>query len=291
MGFLFFFWFVMGFSWPEIREFIAGQSSGWGLIVAGHPFDTLKVRLQSEGMHGRFGGPINCLKETVQNEGMRGLYKGAFGPFLTQGLVNAWEFGIYGMVLGLLKESDSERGTMKQQWVSGAIAGLATFVVATPQESIKVRVQSQYTKTYDGTFTVTARVWKNEGIRGFFIGATPTAISRFFFANYICAYETSRRYLASDGKLSPGATMLAGGCAGTAYWLSNYPFDVIKNKMQAAVNSGKKYNSMVDCAKHIYTVDGWKGFTRGLSVCLLRALPANATCFLFLEITRAILPK
>merc|ERR1711943_173113 len=257
MGFLFFFWFVMGFSWPEIREFIAGQSSGWGLIVAGHPFDTLKVRLQSEGM--------------------RGLYKGAFGPFLTQGLVNAWEFGIYGMVLGLLKESDSERGTMKQQWVSGAIAALATFVVATPQESIKVRVQSQYTKTYDGTFTVTARVWKNEGIRGFFIGATPTAISRFFFANYICAYETSRRYLASDGKLSPGATMLAGGCAGTAYWLSNYPFDVIKNKMQAAVNSGKKYNSMVDCAKHIYTVDGWKGFTRGLSVCLLRALPANAT--------------
>lgn len=282
----------MGFSWPEIREFIAGQSSGWGLVVAGHPFDTLKVRLQSEGMHGRFKGPISCLVDTVKYEGFRGLYKGAFGPLLTQGLVNGWEFGIYGMVISFLKDPDSERGTMKQQWTAGAIAGLATFVVATPQESIKVRVQSQYTKQYDGTVKVAANVWKNEGFRGFFIGGYPTAASRFFFANYICAYETARKYLASDGKhLSPGATMIAGGCAGTAYWLSNYPFDVIKNKMQAAVNTENQYKGMIDCAKHIYRTDGWKGFTRGLSVCLLRALPANATCFLFLEVTRAILPQ
>mmetsp|Transcript_51496 Transcript_51496/g.78191 ORF Transcript_51496/g.78191 Transcript_51496/m.78191 type:complete len:86 (-) Transcript_51496:5-262(-) len=85
--------------------------------------------------------------------------------------------------------------------------------------------------------------------------------------------------------------MIAGGCAGTAYWLSNYPFDVIKNKMQASVGKGKRYNGMMECGKDIYRTDGWRGFTRGLSVCLLRALPANATCFLFLEITRAILPE
>ena len=277
--------------WPKVREFIAGQSSGWGLIVAGHPFDTLKVRLQSEGMHGRFNGPIHCLVNTVKNEGFLGLYKGAFGPFLTQGLVNGWEFGIYAMLLNRMKDPGADRGTMGQQWIAGALAGLATFVVATPQESIKVRVQAQYTKQYEGTFRIAANVWKNEGIRGFFIGAAPTAISRFFFANYICAYETSRRFLASDGKLSPAATMVAGGCAGTAYWLSNYPFDVIKNKMQAAANTPRRYSNMIECGKEIYRVDGWKGFTRGLSVCLLRALPANATCFLFLEITRAILPK
>jgi len=70
--------------WGQIREFIAGQSSGWGLIVAGHPFDTLKVRLQSEGLHGRFKGPIHCLADTVRNEGVIGFYKGALGPFLTQ---------------------------------------------------------------------------------------------------------------------------------------------------------------------------------------------------------------
>lgn len=278
-------------SWSKIREFIAGQSSGWGLIVAGHPFDTLKVRLQSEGVHGKFKGPIDCLSTTIRNEGVIGLYKGAFGPFLTQGIVNAWEFGIYGIVLNQLKKnSNLERGTMGQQWVSGAIAGLATFVVATPQESIKVRVQSQYTKEYEGTFKIASKVWKNDGYRGFFIGGLPTAISRFFFANYICAYETSRKFLVSDGKLSPGSTMIAGGVAGTAYWLSNYPFDVIKNKMQAAVNTPNQYNGMSHCAREIYRIDGWRGFTRGLSVCLLRSLPANATCFLFLEITRSILP-
>jgi len=206
-------------------------------------------------------------------------------------MVNAWEFGIYGMVLDQMKDGSSVRGTLGQQWVAGAIAGLATFVVATPQESIKVRVQSQYTKEYEGTFRIASKVWRSEGISGFFIGAAPTAVSRFFFANYIATYELSRKFLVSDGKLSPVATMIAGGCAGTAYWLSNYPFDVIKNKMQASVGKGKRYNGMMECGKDIYRTDGWRGFTRGLSVCLLRALPANATCFLFLEITRAILPE
>jgi solute carrier family 25 (mitochondrial carnitine/acylcarnitine transporter), member 20/29 len=279
--------------WPKVREFIAGTTSGWGLVVAGHPFDTIKVRLQSEGVHGRFQGPIHCLLDTFRNEGVIGLYKGALGPLLTQGMVNAWEFGIYGIALSALKDNSIEnnRGTLGQQWVAGAIAGIATFVVATPQEAIKVRVQSQYTKNYDGTFAIARQVWKNEGLAGFFVGAGATVLSRFFFANYIVAYETSRKVLTSDGAtLSPGATLIAGGCAGTAYWLSNYPFDVIKNKMQAAIHTGKRYSSMTACAKEIYHVDGWKGFTRGLSVCLMRALPANATCFLFLEITRKILP-
>jgi len=277
--------------WPRVREFIAGQSSGWGLIVAGHPFDTIKVRLQAEGLHGRFRGPMHCLGDTFRNEGVLGLYKGALGPLLTQGFVNAWEFGIYGIALSALKDpSQQGRGTLGQQWLAGAIAGIATFVVATPQESIKVRVQSQYTKSYDGTFTIARRVWVNEGIAGFYVGASATVLSRFFFANYIAAYESSRKYLADGDKLSPGATIVAGACAGTAYWLSNYPFDVIKNKMQAGVHTGKRYSSMTECAREIYRIDGWKGFTRGLSVCLLRALPANSCCFLFLEITRAILP-
>jgi hypothetical protein len=37
-----------------------------------------------------------------------------------------------------------------------------------------------------------------------------------------------------DLQLSPLATLAAGGVAGTCFWLSNYPFDVVKNKIMVS---------------------------------------------------------
>ncbi len=89
--------------WPRLRHFIAGSASGVALVLVGHPFDTVKVhflpsslrflsllfdqemissldvdlhllifkvRLQTDGMKGRFTGPINCLLVTVKQEGV-----------------------------------------------------------------------------------------------------------------------------------------------------------------------------------------------------------------------------
>lgn len=43
----------------------------------GQPFDTIKVRLQTQvpGMPLRFSGPLDCLYKTVRNEGFRALYR------------------------------------------------------------------------------------------------------------------------------------------------------------------------------------------------------------------------
>lgn len=67
-------------------------------MAVGHPFDTIKVRLQTEGAGGRFKGPLvrmrcdvcsealimtqHALSVTVRTEGVRGLYKGAFPPLV-----------------------------------------------------------------------------------------------------------------------------------------------------------------------------------------------------------------
>lgn len=40
------------------------------LVLAGHPFDTVKVRLQTEGKGGRFQGPVHCFAETIKKEGV-----------------------------------------------------------------------------------------------------------------------------------------------------------------------------------------------------------------------------
>src|SRR5205823_6561110 len=49
--------------------------------IVGHPFDTIKVRLQTTEMS-HFRGPVDCLMQTLRNEGFAGLYKGATPPLV-----------------------------------------------------------------------------------------------------------------------------------------------------------------------------------------------------------------
>jgi solute carrier family 25 (mitochondrial carnitine/acylcarnitine transporter), member 20/29 len=47
----------------------------------GHPFDTIKVRLQTSPKS-QFHGPVDCLMQTLRKEGFTGLYKGATPPLV-----------------------------------------------------------------------------------------------------------------------------------------------------------------------------------------------------------------
>jgi solute carrier family 25 carnitine/acylcarnitine transporter 20/29 len=49
--------------------------------AVGHPFDTVKVRLQTTDKS-HFRGPLDCLLQTVRKEGFAGLYKGASPPLV-----------------------------------------------------------------------------------------------------------------------------------------------------------------------------------------------------------------
>lgn len=129
-------------TWQKTREFIAGSMSGVGLVVAGHPFDTIKVRLQSEGGYGRFKGPMDCLVTTVKEEKIRGLYKGALAPLLGQGFVNASMFGAYNIILkNILRinnQNPNKEVELKYIWMAAACTGSLIFLTVTPMEGIKV---------------------------------------------------------------------------------------------------------------------------------------------------------
>jgi len=51
------------------------------LLAVGHPFDTIKVRLQTSD-NAQFKGPLDCVLQTVRKEGLAGLYKGATPPLV-----------------------------------------------------------------------------------------------------------------------------------------------------------------------------------------------------------------
>ncbi|KAL7410244.1 mitochondrial carrier domain-containing protein [Mrakia frigida] len=59
--------------------FAAGVCSGLTKLSVGHPFDTIKTRMQCAPL-GTYRGAVDCLLQTVRREGPLALYKGASPP-------------------------------------------------------------------------------------------------------------------------------------------------------------------------------------------------------------------
>ena len=60
------------------KDFGSGWIGGIAQVLVGQPFDTVKVRLQTQSTNQAqmlYSGPLDCLKKTVQREGVPGLYR------------------------------------------------------------------------------------------------------------------------------------------------------------------------------------------------------------------------
>lgn len=161
-----------------------------------------------------------------------------------------------------------------------------------------IRAKSGQPIIYRNVFHCAYLIWKGHGIRGIYQGLSATFL-RNIPANSIFFgfYEISRGFLTPEGgtvgDLSAGALLFSGAFGGLLYWLLTYPTDVIKSTMQSddAVKSRRQYRGIVDCVRKLYQEDGWRRFFRGLSPCLMRSLPANATMFFVVERIRLFLNK
>ena len=60
-----------------LKNSAAGTVGGIGVVLTGHPFDTLKVRLQTQPVAKPvYNGLADCFIKTLKWEGFGGLYKG-----------------------------------------------------------------------------------------------------------------------------------------------------------------------------------------------------------------------
>jgi len=81
--------------------------------------------------------------------------------------------------------------------------------------------------------------------------------------------------------------MLAGGFAGVVGWLTCYPLDLIKSRLQTNLNEQylPGYRGILQCSKEVILEAGLKGLFKGIIPTLIRALPVNCACVLAYEYT------
>lgn len=189
-------------------------------------------------------------------------------------------------------------------FLAGCITGVATTSITVPVELIKARLQIQYNRpsgtpaTYNGPLDCARKVLASEGPRGLFRGTVATLWrdvpgSGFYFA----AYEVTRRAFLKEGQsitdLPVYATLIAGGMGGIFNWITVFPLDVIKSRLQTA-ESGRYHagtRGMIQCGRELIAEHGVRALYKGLSPALVRAFPANACCFVAFELTMKVLNK
>ena len=83
------------------------------------------------------------------------------------------------------------------------------------------------------------------------------------------------------------AVLTAGGLAGMACWSVAIPADVIKSRYQSAPEG--TYTGMLDCYQQLIKTEGYGAMFTGIRPALIRAFPANAACFMGMEVARKVL--
>ncbi|KAK1379127.1 Mitochondrial carnitine/acylcarnitine carrier-like protein [Heracleum sosnowskyi] len=262
------------------KDLTAGTVGGAAQLICGHPFDTIKVKLQSQpiplpGQAPMFSGAIDAVKKTVAAEGAGGLFKGMGAPLATVAAFNAVLFSVRGQMETLLRSEPGSVLTIEQQVACGAGAGVAVSFLACPTELIKCRLQAQSALAdagssatavkYGGPVDVAKHVLRSAGLKQYIAGGQDTS------------------------KLGQGSLMLAGGLAGGAFWMSVYPTDVVKSAIQVDDYKNPKYSGSINAFKKILATEGVKGLYKGFGPAMARSIPANAACFLAYEVTRSSL--
>ncbi|PKA60012.1 Mitochondrial carnitine/acylcarnitine carrier-like protein [Apostasia shenzhenica] len=293
-----------------IKDLTSGTVGGAAQLIVGHPFDTVKVKLQSQpaplpGQLPKYSGAMDAVKQTVAAEGPRGLYKGMGAPLATVAAFNAVLFTVRGQMEALLRSEPGALLTVNQQVICGAGAGVAVSFLACPTELIKCRLQAQSALAesssaatraikYGGPLDVAKQVLRSEGgIRGLYKGLLPT-LAREIPGNAIMfgVYEALKQFFAGGpdtSRLGRGPLIVAGGLAGASFWASVYPTDVVKSVIQVDNYRNPKFSGSVDAFRKILASEGVKGLYRGFGPAMARSVPANAACFLAYEVTRSSL--
>lgn len=283
-----------------VKEFIAGGFGGSCLVLSGHPLDTIKVRLQTmpdvkPGQAPLYSGTFDCAKQIVTKEGVRGLYKGMFAPLVGVSPMYAICFLGFGVGKSLQTPAlPNGEFTDGQIFTAGLMAGVFTTGIMAPGERVKCLLQIQAAggeKKYNGFADCVKKLYAEGGIRSIYKGTVATLLRDVPASGvYFMTYGMLKRAVADQnnpGSLSPLRTIFAGGMAGIFNWMVALPVDVGKSRFQTAPEG--KYKNLLSVYKELVQKDGVFAFYKGATPVFLRAIPANAACFLGYEVAISFL--
>ncbi|KAK4128721.1 mitochondrial carrier [Parathielavia appendiculata] len=295
-----------------VEDILYGSIAGVVGKYIEYPFDTVKVRLQSQPdqLPLQYKGPVDCFRQSIRADGFLGLYRGISAPLIGAALENSSLF--FWERLGRAAIYASGYATREQPlplsalWMTGAFSGAMTSLVLTPVELVKCKIQVP-AKTGDGVVraplkpaAVIKDIWRHQGWRGFWHGQLGTLIresggcaawfgsketvSKFFreWNERSARTEEEREKVRAADALPLWQQAVAGATAGMSYNFLFFPADTVKSRMQTTPigESAAPQKTFARETAALWKQAGLKGFYRGCGITVLRSVPSSAFIFM-----------
>ncbi|XP_023677508.2 mitochondrial dicarboxylate carrier [Paramormyrops kingsleyae] len=273
---------------PEKRvsRWYFGGIASCGAACCTHPLDLIKVHLQTQQeVKLRMTG---MAVSVVRHQGVLALYSGLSASLCRQISYSMTRFAIYETVRDTMTSGNQGPIPFYQKVLLAAFGGLIGGFMGTPADMVNVRMQNdvklppQLRRNYAHVLDGLIRVWKEEGLRKLFSGAT-MASSRgaMVTVGQLSCYDQAKQLVLGTGDMSDNiathflASLIAGGCATVLC----QPLDVMKTRL---MNSKGEYRGVVHCLTDTARL-GPLAFYKGLVPAGIRLIPHTVLTFVFLE--------
>ncbi|OJD21013.1 hypothetical protein ACJ73_07651 [Blastomyces percursus] len=256
-----------------LKDIVYGSTAGIAGKFIEYPFDTVKVRLQSQpaGLPLLYKGPIDCFRQSFQAAGINGLYRGISAPLVGAAVETSSLFFSYRVTQDFLKSTlyVSESGDggsvaavelpQSALLICGAASGAFTSLLLTPVELIKCKMQVPAgssggisssgslvsNQKAPGPIALIAAVFRHEGLLGFWRGQMGTLIretggSAAWFGSYEGVLAFFKKYKAS--KAATAATTATTAGTGTSVYVDVDNTLPVYQRLLAGAAAGISYN-------------------------------------------------
>lgn len=285
-----------------------------------YPFDTVKVRLQSQPDHLplRYKGPLDCFRQSIRADGLLGLYRGISAPLVGAAAENSSLF--FFERIGretLYKTGFCPRDApmpLPALFFTGAFSGVFTSFVLTPIELVKCKIQvpeheaGAPRRAPLKPLSVVRDIFRTDGFLGFWHGQMGTLIreaggcaawfgskettSKFFMNQNLKKAKTqAQREEMLANPLPLWQQALAGASAGVAYNFLFFPADTIKSRMQTSPSDGSTMRRTFWAeGVALWQQAGLRGCYRGCGITCLRSAPSSAFIFMVFDGLKKYVP-
>lgn len=177
------------------RGVIAGLGAGLlESVVAVTPFEAIKTALIDDKQsatpkyHNNGKGMLRNYTALVREQGLSGLYRGVLPVSMRQAANQAVRLGCYNKIKVMVQDYTNAPKDKPLSsgltFVVGAFSGIVTVYTTMPIDTVKTRMQSLDSKRYSSTINCFTTIFKEEGLKAFWKGATPR-LGRLFLSGGI----------------------------------------------------------------------------------------------------------
>ncbi|TMW65230.1 hypothetical protein Poli38472_009397 [Pythium oligandrum] len=276
---------------PPLYSYTFGGVSAVGAVFFTHPFDLLKVHLQTSKKENL--GLVRTVRRILKQQGFAGLYQGISGGAMREGTYSTMRFAVYHFLKDdAIRKNDGEPISTAHNVILGMIGGALGGAFGNPADIVNIRMQADsrmpvdqrrnYKHAVDGLL----RVRREEGAEALMRGVRPNIIRAMLLTTgQIAAYDLAKAHLlhnpVHDFEDNIQTHILSSMVAGLVATTACAPADVVKTRLMNMKHG--EYKSATDCFLKVVEHEGLRGLYKGWLPAYMRLGPQTLLTFVFLE--------